>query len=314
MSLISKIALITAVLLASLLIFSDRVVYASPSERGQTDPTPGDFFLIVLADANDKGVLPDSISELLADYFIERLISPATGETLQQVEDRLSVNRAPYAFLVAVIADANDKGVLPDSMSELLADYFIEYMIAPATGETPELVRERLSAQAQNRRTPKVSLAFDKSATTVSGYWFDGTASAEIVAFISKDDDLPYSYPWPIVVTCTQDGEVVSGCGGDLKVALPDGHGPISQTLSLRVPMGKVDLAFDYGGDTVQALTLNVPERIIGVDRETWKCYSDRSPTEYEQRRYFYGCYGWYSETVQKWRSGSTGKGMGQGE
>ena len=48
-----------------------------------------------LADAHDRGLLPDNISDLLAEWFIENLIAPHTGETPQQVRNRLSATPTP---------------------------------------------------------------------------------------------------------------------------------------------------------------------------------------------------------------------------
>ena len=137
---------ITAFILLSTVALG--VVSASPNAQTNTGPMPLEFLVTVLTDANDKGVLPDSISDLLSGWFIENLIAPHTGETVGEVEGRLSVEgQSPLDFLVAVLRDANDKGVLPDSISDLLSGWFIENLIAPHTGETPEQIRERLSAQ-----------------------------------------------------------------------------------------------------------------------------------------------------------------------
>ncbi len=50
-------------------------------------------------------------------------------------------------FLIAVLREAGLIGVLSDVISDLLSDWFIVNLIAPNTGETPDEVRERLSAQ-----------------------------------------------------------------------------------------------------------------------------------------------------------------------
>ena len=48
-------------------------------------------------------------------------------------------------FLVVVLREAETLGVLSNEMAELLSSLLIEYLIAPATGETVERVSERLS-------------------------------------------------------------------------------------------------------------------------------------------------------------------------
>ena len=66
--------------------------------------------------------------------------------------------------------------------------------------------------------------------------------------------------------------------------------------------MGATTLAFDYGGDELLNLNVEVPERIIGVDRHLWECYSDRPPTGVEiDGEVFHGCGGWSTLTVEKW-------------
>ena len=120
---------------------------ASPNQPSPTGPDSYGLLLAVLIDARDNGTLPDVTSGLLSNMFIEYLLSPVTGETPGQIRERLvSGGQAPFDFLVAVLDDANEKGSLPNSVSDLLSDLFIEYLIVPATGEPHERVRARLYA------------------------------------------------------------------------------------------------------------------------------------------------------------------------
>ena len=106
----------------------------------------------VLTDADEKGVLPNTISILLADWIIENLIAPGTDEAPEEVRGRLSVRgQSSLEFLLAVLTDADTNGALPDAISVLLADWIIENFIAPGTGETPQQVGERLGGQAEDR-------------------------------------------------------------------------------------------------------------------------------------------------------------------
>ena len=73
----------------SLSVIAFGVVSAIPN-RQQDEPTSLDFLIATLQDADDKGVLPDSISDLLVGWFIENLIAPSTGETPVEVRERLS--------------------------------------------------------------------------------------------------------------------------------------------------------------------------------------------------------------------------------
>ena len=137
---------VTAFVLLSIVALG--VVSASPNTQTSVRSASFQFLITVLMDADDKGVPSDGINELLAGLFIEYLITPHTGETVGQAGERLSAEGQPnFQFLVAVLTDAYDKGVLSDEINELLADLFIEYLIMPVTGETKDQVRTRLSAQ-----------------------------------------------------------------------------------------------------------------------------------------------------------------------
>ena len=139
-----------AAIVALALVFTMAIgiVFASPNAQTGERPESFEFLNAVLEDANDKGVLSDAVNEALADLFIEYLIAPQTGETIEQVDERLSVEgQSAFQFLTAALADASDKGALSDAVNEALADLFIEYLIAPQTGETVEQARGRLSAQ-----------------------------------------------------------------------------------------------------------------------------------------------------------------------
>ncbi len=66
--------------------------------------------------------------------------------------------------------------------------------------------------------------------------------------------------------------------------------------------MGASSLAFDYGGDEPLISKVEVPERIVGVDRDLWECYADRPQRRVEiEGEFFYGCGGWGTNRVEKW-------------
>ena len=68
------------------------------------DKNPFKFLVAVLNDARDSGNLSDVVSELLANLFIDNLITPHTGETREEVRHRLVVEgpRTDWAALVAL--------------------------------------------------------------------------------------------------------------------------------------------------------------------------------------------------------------------
>lgn len=139
-------ALVGTAVFALLSVATLGVVSASPNQQAQVEVSPFNLLIVTLGDANDKGLLADYLGNLLADWLIGSLIVPHTGETRDEIKERLSVHGKPsFQSLIAVIKDANDKGAFPDDLSDSLSDWFIENLIAPHTGETPEQVRERLS-------------------------------------------------------------------------------------------------------------------------------------------------------------------------
>lgn len=121
-----------------------------PTPTPTPDPTPTpeslDFLIVVLREAVSLGVLSDELADLLSDWFIVNRIAPNTGEAAERVKERLSADE-PLDLVIAVLREAATIGALSDTMSELLSDLFIEYLIAPNTGETPDEVRDRLYAQ-----------------------------------------------------------------------------------------------------------------------------------------------------------------------
>ena len=145
--------ILTAIATASILALTALILQPFPHSAAQahTGDRSASFQLLsaVLADADAKGTLSDALNNLLADMFIEYLIAPQTGETVQQARARLSVQgQSTLQLLNAVLADADDKGTLSDALNNLLADMFIEYLISPQTGETVQQARARLSAPA----------------------------------------------------------------------------------------------------------------------------------------------------------------------
>lgn len=52
----------------------------------------------------------------------------------------------PFGLLLATLIESRDRGTLPVDVSGRLADMFVRYYVLPATGETREQARQRLSA------------------------------------------------------------------------------------------------------------------------------------------------------------------------
>ena len=80
----------------------------------------------------------------------------------------------PSAFdlLIDTLTYSNDEGLLPDSISDLLAGWFIENLIAPETGETPDQIRQRLSASEPDP-SRDASFYFDRGLQNLRDGEFD---------------------------------------------------------------------------------------------------------------------------------------------
>lgn len=130
--------------------------------------------------------------------------------------------------------------------------------------------------------------------TTVEGYWADDTAQVRLHITLRNDADIPQENFPAISVSCTKKGEPIESCDTNTTMSPADGEISAATELTLRIPMGLVSVSIDYGGEEPYELSVDVPERILGVDRDTWKCYSDRSVSNNSEG--FNGCYGWYAD------------------
>ena len=125
----------------------------------------------------------------------------------------------------------------------------------------------------------------------MAGYWSDGTANVDVAVTLRNDGQLALNTPQSVTLVCP-----LTDCGGETSLALEGGFGPVSAEFALRLPMGRTALEVAYGGEERLTLDVDVPKRILGVDREVWDCYSDRRPETDTSS----GCFGG-SHTVEKW-------------
>lgn len=135
---------------------------------------------------------------------------------------------------------------------------------------------------------------------TVLGYRQDGTAEVELSIEL-RNGGIPAQESPIVTVECMLDGEPLSGCGGPLDgLVLPDGVGREEAVMILRAPMGTgLRAVLDDG---TASNTVVVPERVLGVERDTWECFSDRPQRSATYENDFLGgCGGWTSGTVLKW-------------
>ena len=134
------------VIIGLTLLSAAAVGVASASPNEQPEITPFERLISVLTEAYDEDALTDELSELLADYFFDNVTPPVTGETSEQVRERLkarfypSHTPEPFDILIAALTGAEERGALTTEISGLLTDYFIDLAIPRATGETPSQV------------------------------------------------------------------------------------------------------------------------------------------------------------------------------
>ena len=152
-----------------------------------------------------------------------------------------------------------------------------------------------------NTPMPVARLAFHAE-STVLGYWSDGTADVKVTATLRNEGTLRLDGAQEITATCIAEDDERRDCYEELNLSLPDGFSPSSESFTVRLPMGATSLAFDYGGDEPLISRVEVPERILGVERDVWECYADRPLGGVEiDGEVFDGCGGWSTSTVEKW-------------
>ena len=174
-------------------------------------------------------------------------------------------------------------------------------LVSATTTPTPTLERASVTATPTSTPLPTMQLAIDAKAT-LGGYWSDGTANVEVLISLRNEGKLRVEGTQPIAITCRHGDEVMSGCGLVTTVTLANGFGPTDTTLSFRVPTGDVSFEISYDGRKSEILDIEVPERIVGVNRDVWECFSDTSKVDtFWEEDEGAGCAGWSTDRIQKW-------------
>ncbi len=145
------------------------------------------------------------------------------------------------------------------------------------------------------------------SQPTVTSYWSDGTANVELnLTLANNGTDEPYN----VTINCTRDESAIEGCSEDASGDFVTDTHPTVANQVLRLPPGETTIMFDYGGEQTKSATVIVPERIAGVDREVWDCFTDTSNIDPENEIDDYasdegiGCAGWDRDFIIKWPVG----------
>ena len=251
-----------------------------------------------------------TLSLTYGDPAVTVTLSP----TFASATDTYTANVASDVSSIAVIAIPSDPGATvvirtggtedPDGTVELLEGAnVIEVEVTGEDGVTSNtytvtVVREAIPA-------PVIKLKLDVSPHRVAGYWSDGTADIEGTVTLTDENGGQFVEAQPVEVTCAQDDGMRPELCHWRADLLGDGLATASTNFLLRVPMGRVTLIFTYGGvnSTLETLERQVyiPERIVGITREAWDCYVDRTLDLTEVNALgaldFYGCSGWKSGT-----------------
>ena len=150
--------------------------------------------------------------------------------------------------------------------------------------------------QASPTSTPTASPAKIVGTVVVSGYWSDGTANVEVTTSLPGED------VQQITVTCSQRDEMASACPRQEIVWPASASGSSAETLIVRLRMGEsYVLKFEYDGNE-EIVGVHVPERILGVERDVWECFSDMSNVgTVWAGSHGFGCGGWYGRTIKRW-------------
>ncbi len=150
---------------------------------------------------------------------------------------------------------------------------------------------------------PDIDPVFASEAELI-GYYSNGDAAINVTASLRNDGAEPIPGDYLIAITCFKDEEVASTCGDVLTLELTDGYGPVSGSVMLRSPSGEINLDLD-GGEIVDInktiadeIEVSIPERIVGIDRDLWRCFSDTTTSDEFPRG---SCSGRDGDVVSKW-------------
>ncbi len=158
---------------------------------------------------------------------------------------------------------------------------------------------------------PAVALSLETSAEA-TGYWSDGTASVAVEMTVRNDGYEPVGDGLALTIWCLPEGirglggspiasRARDDCGGTARVTPGGGFGPTTVTSTVRVP-ANVSVWASLPDGAQPAFGVDVPERIVGVDRDVWECFSDRPNRELSYGNGFLaGCAGWNKPTIVKW-------------
>ena len=150
---------------------------------------------------------------------------------------------------------------------------------------------------------PDIDPVFEVEAE-LAGYYSNGDAAITISATLRNDGAEPIPGDYPVAISCSKDDEIVASCGDIIDLELTDGFGPATGTAVVRAVAGEIDVQLE-GGEIVgigeglsSSVRVSIPERIVGVDRGLWRCFTEiRISEEFPSGN----CSGRSGDVVSKW-------------
>lgn len=136
-------------------------------------------------------------------------------------------------------------------------------------------------------------------------YWSDGSANAVFETTMMNIGSDLVAGTVMLSVECTASGEVIDDCGGEYTVELDPAVHPNITRHTVKVPAGRTTLAFSHRDEPPLTTSAKVPERILGVEREIWECFSDTSNLRRDVADDVgVGCAAWRNDYIAKWPVG----------
>ena len=290
----------------------------------RSTPTPTDV------KANNVPLL-STLDTSLSDIYITGFITPYTGETPDQVKARLQSVPEEDRFTAVMVESyrLSPNPLLLDIVHQLLPLYYVQFFttaedlnasdeflkrteiesLATTFDSTNYAIPSPSATQTPTSpptpiTTPDASLALEVSAE-LAGYYSNDEASVNATLSLT-DMEKPWSAGFhTISVVCRQNDGIIEGCGDRLIITMHGDGGTVTESISLRTPMGSVSFEFDFGGIEPLTLPFDVPKRILGVERDVWECFRDEpdtlNPSE-DNNGYYGDCAGWGRGNSAMWK------------
>ena len=151
--------------------------------------------------------------------------------------------------------------------------------------------------------TPQSNIQlFANLQSSVRGYWSDGTANIELAGTIGNSGYQAQLANIPARFICQRQRDGAGNCESGFEVKLANGFGPEQFRSVVRIPVGEpLIVNLEILGRVYASIAITVPEKILGVKRFIWDCYSARSGYSGRNPLVRLRCSGWDLNRVDKW-------------